>query len=114
MQDLQNITCISFNENKDPCTISASKLESMYKSLKILVLGNLIKVDGQCKNVFEKLVCFQGGISHILFHMSKELRYFKYEPEEFPIPEASPRHIFEFSCFLFIYFKLVNLIVLWL
>lgn len=93
----KDIKGIWFGENKDPCTILASKLESMCKSLRVVDLGNLTKVEGQCNKIFENLIYFQGGITQLPFDVSKikNLRYLKFEPQDLALPKmpSSLRHM---------------------
>jgi hypothetical protein len=79
----------------------------MCKSLRVIDLGTLTKVEGQCNKIFENLVFFQGGITQLPFDVSKikKLKYLKYEPDDLTLPKASLHHIFEPSCF-YIYFSL--------
>lgn len=94
-EDIRRITGIwLLNENKDPVSIPASKLDLMCCSLRVFALGNLGKVEGECKNVFEKLVFLQAGIPHLPFDVVKikKLRYFSSEPKNLRPHEGSSTH----------------------
>jgi hypothetical protein len=43
----------------------------MYRSLRVLILGNSTEVKGNCKKIFEELVIFSAGISRFPFDASK-------------------------------------------
>jgi hypothetical protein len=43
----------------------------MYRSLRVLILGKSTEVKGKCKEIFEELVIFSAGVSHLPFDVSK-------------------------------------------
>jgi len=81
MQSIQEIKGIWLSQNKDPLHLNASQLHFMhsevYSSLRVIARGNLIKVVGKCKRVFEKLAFFQAGIPDFPFDIlkAKKFRY---------------------------------------
>ena len=91
MECIQAIKGIRVTKNNGSLLINTSKLYLMHSSLRVLSLGNSIRVEGKCKKVFEKLVFFQARIHHPPFDMSKEkdLKYLSYEPETLDIYKAS-------------------------
>jgi hypothetical protein len=97
MQEIPEIKGIWLSENnKDLLDISASKLDLMHSSLRVLSLGNFIKVQDKCNKTFEKLLFFQAAIPYLPFDVSKSkgLKYLKYEPKELNFHEASLFQIF--------------------
>jgi hypothetical protein len=82
--------------NKDLLDISASKLDLMYSSLRVLSMGNFIKVRDKCNKTFEKLIFLQAAIPNLPFDVSKSkgLKYLKYEPKDLNFHEASLFQIF--------------------
>ena len=92
MQEIPEIKGIWLSENnKDLLYISASKLDSMCSSLRVLALGNFIKVQDKCNQTFKKLVFLQAAVPHLPFDVSqsKGLKYLKYEPMDLNFHEAS-------------------------
>ena len=83
--------CIWLSDNKDTLDISASKLDVMHNSLRVLRLRNSIKLKGKCTETFEKLVFFEAADTELPFDVSelKKLRYLSYEPNDLRLSKAS-------------------------
>lgn len=99
-KNIQNIKGLWLSENKDLLSISAEKLKLM-KSLRILHLGDLIKVDGDRetfnKSILKHLIFFQGAVPFLPF-VRKEangLKYLSYQPRVWELLEMPPhlRHV---------------------
>lgn len=78
-------------DNKDALEISAATLDLMHKSLRVLQLGNLTKVEGNCIKKIEKLIFFKAKITGLPFDVSKskQLGYLNYEPSDLKLSKAS-------------------------
>lgn len=85
-KDIQRITGIwLLRENKDTTIMTAAELDLMCHSLRVLALGEFVKVEGKCRGVFDKMVFFQAGIPQLPFNVGriKKLRYFSFKREDF-------------------------------
>ena len=102
MQDLQNIKGIWLSEDRDLFPLPATVLDSMHRSLRILKLGNLTKIEGKCSKVFENLIFFQDDVRYLPFD-TRELKYLSYQPKDLKLLEASLFNIFNLLCFLSFY-----------
>jgi hypothetical protein len=91
MQEIQKIKGIWFSENKDLLPISATILDSMHKSLRILRLGKLTKIEGKCSEIFESLIFFEGAVPGLPFGVKElmDLKYLCYQPKDLKLLEAS-------------------------
>lgn len=97
-KDMHGIKGLWFKVNKDPLDIPATKLDSVYDSLRILALGNFTKVNKRCTEKFEKLLFFQGEVPDLPFDVShlKELRYLDFQPQDwnlFKKMQSNLRHM---------------------
>eukprot|EP01018_Ginkgo_biloba_P022304 Gb_22492 [translate_table: standard] len=64
--------------------ISAAHLDEMHNSLRVLALGDMTIVEGQCKSKFQQLIYFQAGkIANIPFDITRqeELRFLNCRPD---------------------------------
>jgi hypothetical protein len=72
----------------------------MYRSLRVLILGKSTEVKGKCKEIFEELVIFNVGISHLPFDVSnlkefEKLSHLYYSPDNLEnLSEASSLQIY--------------------
>lgn len=85
-EDLCGIKGIWSNDNIGPLNIPASKLDLMYRSLRVLALQNSTMVSGRCNRRFEELFFFSAKqISDIPFDPStvQKLRHLCYSPDDF-------------------------------
>jgi hypothetical protein len=62
----------------------------MHKSLRILRLGKLTKIEGKCSEIFESLIFF-GAVPGIPFGVKElmDLKYLCYQPKDLKLLEAS-------------------------
>eukprot|EP00253_Pinus_taeda_P035069 PITA_35069 len=58
----EGIKGIWLSGNKDVLQISATTLNSMCKSLRVIQPGNLTEVEGKCSKIFEELVFFEAKV----------------------------------------------------
>jgi len=92
MQGAKGIKGIWLSDNKDALEISATTLDLMSKSLRVLQLGILTKVEGECRKIFNELVFFEAKITELPFRdVSKleQLRYLSYVPNDLKLSKAS-------------------------
>lgn len=71
------------DDDRKEVVVQASALDKFHKSLRFLQLGNSIKVEGNCKEIFKGLVFFEAKISQLPFDdvsQLPQLRYLSYGP----------------------------------
>lgn len=72
--------------------VQASALDKFHKSLRVLQLGNSIKLEGNCNEIFKELVFFEAKISQLPFDdvsQLPQLRYLSYDPHNW-VPSSLP------------------------